>query len=62
MNYTWIATQTELVELVDTLLAEPRYAFDSEFHRERTYFPKLALAQFAWPGGIALVDPLAVDV
>ncbi len=62
MTYQWIATQAELVDLVDTLMAEPRYAFDTEFHRERTYFPKLALAQFAWPGGIALVDPLAVDV
>jgi len=62
VTYTWIATQIELEELVEKLLAEPRYAFDSEFHRERTYFPKLALAQFAWPGGIALVDPLAVDV
>lgn len=62
MTYTWIATQAELVALVETLLGEPRYAFDSEFHRERTYFPKLALAQFAWPGSIALVDPLAVDV
>ena len=62
MTYTWVTTQPQLVELVDTLLAEPRYAFDTEFHRERTYFPKLALAQFAWSGGIALVDPLAVDV
>lgn len=62
MTYQWIADQGQLVSLVETLLAEPRYAFDSEFHRERTYFPKLALAQFAWPGGIALVDPLAVDV
>jgi ribonuclease D len=62
VTYQWIEDQGELVELVDTLLVEPRYAFDSEFHRERTYFPKLALAQFAWPGGIALVDPLAVDV
>ena len=62
MTYQWIDSQGQLVELIDTLLAEPRYAFDSEFHRERTYFPKLALAQFAWPGGIALVDPLAVDV
>ncbi len=62
MTYHWIATQSELVELVDTLLGEPRYAFDTEFHRERTYYPKLALAQFAWPGGTALVDPLAVDV
>ena len=62
MTYEWIADQAQLVELVETLLGEPRYAFDSEFHRERTYFPKLALAQFAWPGGIALVDPLAVDI
>ena len=62
MTYQWIQDQGQLVDLVGTLLAEPRYAFDSEFHRERTYFPKLALAQFAWPGGIALVDPLAVDV
>ena len=62
MTYTWVATQPELEDLVETLLAEPRYAFDTEFHRERTYFPKLALAQFAWSGGTALVDPLAVDV
>ena len=62
MTYQWIATQSELLDLVDVLMAEPRYAFDTEFHRERTYYPKLALAQFAWPGGTALVDPLAVDV
>jgi ribonuclease D len=62
VTYTWIATQVALDELIETLLGQPRYAFDSEFHRERTYFPKLALAQFAWPGGIALVDPLAVDM
>jgi ribonuclease D len=62
VTYQWIETQRELLQLVDTLMAQPRYAFDTEFHRERTYFPKLALAQFAWPGGTALVDPLAVDV
>jgi len=38
------------------------YALDTEFHRERTYFPQLALIQLAWQGGIALVDPLAIDV
>jgi ribonuclease D len=62
VNYEWVSSQQALDDLVATLLAEPRYAFDTEFHRERTYFPKLALAQFAWSGGIALVDPLAVDV
>ncbi len=53
--------------MVDTLLACPRYALDTEFHRERTYFPKLALIQVAWHDAsfgqqVALIDPLAVDV
>ena len=42
--------------------AEPRYALDTEFHRERTYFPKLALMQFATTDETTLVDPLAVDL
>ena len=46
-------------ELVDELSDEPRYALDTEFHRERTYYPRLALVQIAWPGGLALVDPTA---
>jgi ribonuclease D len=58
----WIADDRALAELVASLVAEPRYALDTEFHRERTYHPKLALLQLAWPGGIALVDPLAVDM
>ncbi len=60
--HRWIATQFELDQLVDVLLAEPRYAIDTEFHRERTYFPALALVQFAWGDQIVLVDPLATDV
>ena len=48
--------------LLDELRGVDAYALDTEFHRERTYFARLALLQVAWPGGIALVDPLAVDV
>ncbi len=62
MTYSWVGTQQDLVDLVELLMGQPRYAFDTEFHRERTYYPRLALAQFAWDGGIALVDPLLVDV
>jgi ribonuclease D len=67
--YRWVDEQAQLDELITTLLSVDRYALDTEFHRERTYFPKLALIQVAWldeaaPGGqrVALVDPLATDV
>ena len=38
-------------------------AIDTEFHREGTYFPKVALIQVAWgEGNIALLDPLSCDL
>jgi ribonuclease D len=49
-------------EVVAALRDQPAYAVDTEFHRERTYFPRLALVQLAWPDGLALIDPLAVDI
>ena len=61
-EHRWLDRQSDLDDVVEQLLAEPRYALDTEFHRERTYFPKLALIQIAWPGDLVLVDPLAVDV
>jgi hypothetical protein len=39
-----------------------RYGLDTEFHGERSYWPRLALVQVAWPAGIALIDPFAVDM
>ena len=36
-----------LAEVVDALAGEPAYAVDTEFHRERTYFPKVALTPAA---------------
>lgn len=59
---SWIATQPEFEALVERLVVEPRYALDTEFHRERTYYPKLALLQIATHTELALIDPLACDV
>ena len=58
----WIDSQTEFNELVAALLDEPRYALDTEFHGERSYWPRLALLQISWSGGLALVDPFAVKL
>lgn len=62
MTHRWIDDSAELAEFVGRLLETPRYALDTEFHRERTYFPKLALLQIKGAGEIVLVDPLAVDL
>jgi len=62
VSHRWIDTQDEFEALVDRLVAEPRYALDTEFHRERTYFPQLALLQLASRSEIALIDPLACDM
>ncbi len=61
MEPLWIDEPAPLAELVRVLVDEPRYALDTEFHGERSYWPHLALIQIGWPGGIALVDPLTVD-
>jgi ribonuclease D len=58
----WIGDDAALAELVKTLCEVREFGFDTEFHRERTYWPQLALLQVAWEGGAALVDPMAVDI
>ena len=62
VTHRWIAETAELDAFVDRLLDEPRYALDTEFHRERTYFPKLALLQLASSDEIVLVDPTTCDM
>ncbi|MCY4663875.1 MAG: HRDC domain-containing protein [Acidimicrobiaceae bacterium] len=62
MSYRYIDSDQGLRDVVGKVSAEPRFALDTEFHRERTYRPQAALIQIAWPGDLVLVDPLAVDV
>lgn len=58
----WVDSTAALQSLVAELAVQPAYALDTEFHRERSYYPRLALVQVAWRGGIALIDPLAMDI
>ena len=61
-DFDWITEQAELDRLVDELCQTDAYALDTEFHRERTYLPHLALVQLATADRIALVDALEIDV
>jgi ribonuclease D len=60
-GYRVVETDEALDDVVEQLLDTDRYAIDTEFHRERTYYPQLALIQIAWPGDLVLIDPIAVD-
>jgi len=57
-----VVDQGRFDELIPEIAAQPVYAVDTEFHRERTYYPKVALVQINWGPNMVLVDPLAVDL
>ena len=56
-----VVDDAALDTLCTELAGQEYYGIDTEFHTERTYYPKLALIQLAWADKVALVDPLAVD-
>jgi ribonuclease D len=56
---TLLTKTAELAELCDELTKEPFVALDTEFMRDRTYFPKLCLVQVAGASRHAAIDPLA---
>lgn len=41
---------------------EPFIAVDTEFVREKTYYPKLCLIQVGYESGAAIIDPLAENI
>lgn len=63
VEFTWVDSTSSFSAVVDELLTCDRYAIDTEFHRERTYFPALALVQLGWgEGNVVLVDPTVIDL
>jgi len=61
VSFEWVDSEKTLDDVIDSVLGGSRYAIDTEFHREKTYYPKLALVQIRWGTQTALIDPLAVD-
>lgn len=60
--HTLVSTAEELDDVITSASTAERYAIDTEFHRERTYFPQVALIQLAWQDELVLIDPLEVDL
>jgi len=54
-----VDTEADLRALLDAIAGNPWVAVDTEFMREKTYFPQLCLIQLATPDHIACIDPLA---
>ena len=54
----WISDPAALRKALAAWDGQPVVAVDTEFVRERTFWPRIALVQLAVPGEILLVDPL----
>lgn len=56
-----ISTKEEVIEVADALSRESVIGVDTEFIRETTFFPKIALIQVSTEKQVWLLDPLALD-
>ena len=64
-KWQYIETAPALNDLCTTLRRQtqdqPWLALDTEFMREKTYFPQLCLVQIATSETVACIDPLSLD-
>ena len=56
----YINTPDQLTVLCEQIKKESWLALDTEFLREKTYYPKFCLLQIATPEWVACVDPIAL--
>jgi ribonuclease D len=61
-TYEWIDDDAAFADACRGAAASEFYALDTEFHRERTYYPHVALLQLRWADTTVLVDTLTVDM
>ena len=60
-DFIYIDDFSSLTKYCDQLKGSPWLAIDTEFEREKTYYPELALLQVTDGKNAAVIDPLAID-
>lgn len=58
--YTYINTTSALAEFFEQIQNARWIALDTEFVREKTFYPQLCLVQIATEQAVACIDPLAI--
>lgn len=61
VEFLWVGRGADLKSLCDQWREHDAVALDTEFVRERTFYPALGLVQIATPDEIALIDPKVLD-
>jgi ribonuclease D len=62
IDFTWVDSNQEIVRVLSEVSGVEYYYLDTEFHREKTYFPQLALIQIAARQRVYVIDPLTIDL
>lgn len=60
-DFLFIDTPASLKTLCQSIQGSPWLALDTEFIREKSYYPRLCLVQIATADTIACIDPLAIN-
>ena len=61
MTIQYINHSDQLAALCEAINQQPWIALDTEFLREKTYYPKFCLLQIASPDWVACIDPLTIS-
>lgn len=60
-GFRYIDRPDDLLQFCAAIKGAEWIAFDTEFIREKSYYPRLCLMQVGIPGRLACIDPLALD-